>query len=149
MSLWFPGQGGTVRDLGKARHTLLHLKWITNKDPVQHRELCSMLPGSLDGRGVWGRKDTCVCLADPLLFTWNYHNVVNRLYSTTKRFWCSKKKKVLTRGQGQALNFPSPQPLISKMALLNCGGANTNLVWERVDNSFTFPLFENLHKSKF
>ena len=27
---------------------------------VEHRGLCSMLHGSLVGRGVWGRKDTCV-----------------------------------------------------------------------------------------
>ena len=26
---------------------------------VQHIELCSMSYGSLDGRGVWGRIDTC------------------------------------------------------------------------------------------
>ena len=26
--------------------------------PAQHREVCSMLHGSLDGRGVWGRMDT-------------------------------------------------------------------------------------------
>ena len=63
-----------------------------------------------------------------------------------KGFWGAR---VFQACSFQALNFPSPQPLISKMALLNCGGANTNLVWERVDNSFTFPLFENLHKSKF
>ena len=25
---------------------------------VQHRELCSVLCASLDGRGVWGRMDT-------------------------------------------------------------------------------------------
>ena len=30
----------------------------------QHRELCSMLCGSLDGRGVWERRDTCVCMAE-------------------------------------------------------------------------------------
>ena len=29
-------------------------------------ELCSTLQGSLDGRGVWGRMDTCVCVAEPL-----------------------------------------------------------------------------------
>ena len=29
-------------------------------------ELYSMLCGSLDGRGVWGRMDTCICIADPL-----------------------------------------------------------------------------------
>ena len=29
---------------------------------VEHRELCSMLSGSLDGRGVWGRMDKCICI---------------------------------------------------------------------------------------
>ena len=33
---------------------------------VQHRELCSMLCASLDGRGAWGRMDTCICLAESL-----------------------------------------------------------------------------------
>ena len=33
---------------------------------VQHRELCSMLHGSLDGRGVQGRGDTCICVAESL-----------------------------------------------------------------------------------
>ena len=27
-------------------------------------EFCSMLPGSLDGRGVWGKMDTCICKAE-------------------------------------------------------------------------------------
>ena len=49
---------------------------------AQHMELCSTLYGSLDGRGVWGRMDTCVCMAESLrLFTWNYYNIVNQLYS--------------------------------------------------------------------
>ena len=33
---------------------------------VEHTELCSMLCGSLDGRGVWRRMDTCVCMAESL-----------------------------------------------------------------------------------
>ena len=33
---------------------------------VQHMELCSTLCGSLDGREVWGRMDTCVCTAASL-----------------------------------------------------------------------------------
>ena len=45
--------------------TLLYLKWITNKD-IMHRDFCSMLCGNLDGRGVWGRMDTCVCVAESL-----------------------------------------------------------------------------------
>ena len=45
----------------------------------QHRELCSMLCSSLDGRGIWGKMDTCVCMAESLW--WNNHNIVSRLYS--------------------------------------------------------------------
>ena len=41
-------------------------------------EICSMLCGSLVGRGVWGRVD--LCMAKSLsLFTRNYHNTVNQL----------------------------------------------------------------------
>ena len=32
----------------------------------QHRELCSVSRGSLDGRGVWGRTDTCICMAESI-----------------------------------------------------------------------------------
>ena len=32
----------------------------------EHREPCSVLCGSLGGRGVWGRKDTCVRVAESL-----------------------------------------------------------------------------------
>ena len=51
---------------------------------VQHRELCSMSCGSLDGRGVWGRMDTCIYGWVPWLFTWHYHNTVIWLYSSIK-----------------------------------------------------------------
>ena len=34
--------------------------------PVWYMELCSMLCGSLDGRGIWGRMDTCICMAESL-----------------------------------------------------------------------------------
>ena len=48
-------------------YTLLYLKWITRQDPtVDHRELCSLLCGSLDGKGVWGRMYTCICMAESL-----------------------------------------------------------------------------------
>ena len=35
---------------------------------VLHRELCSMLCGSLDGRGVSGRTDTCMSMAECLYY---------------------------------------------------------------------------------
>ena len=34
--------------------------------PVQHMELCSMLPGGLDGRGAGGEMDTCICMEESL-----------------------------------------------------------------------------------
>ena len=33
---------------------------------VQHMELCSMLCGSLDGKAVLGRMDTCICMVESL-----------------------------------------------------------------------------------
>ena len=33
---------------------------------IWHMEHCSMLCGSLDERGVWGRMDTCVCMSESL-----------------------------------------------------------------------------------
>ena len=33
---------------------------------VQHRELCSTLCDRLNGRGVWGRMDTCIWMAEAL-----------------------------------------------------------------------------------
>ena len=32
------------------------------------RELCSVLYGSLDGRGVWERMDPCICIAESLCY---------------------------------------------------------------------------------
>ena len=46
---------------------------------VEHRELCSMLHGSLDGRGVWGlsRTESLHCSAETittLFVNWIYHD---------------------------------------------------------------------------
>jgi len=37
-----------------------------HRPTVEHRELCSMLCGSLDGHGVWGRNVICICMAESL-----------------------------------------------------------------------------------
>ena len=62
---------GIVREF-----TLLYLKWMTNKGLhrvhtyiqtyVPHMELCSMLCGSLDGKGVYRRRGPCICKAESL-----------------------------------------------------------------------------------
>ena len=56
MSLWLPGRRDSKGDWeGHIIYTLLYSKWIPNMD------LC--ICASLDGRGVWGRMDTCICMA--------------------------------------------------------------------------------------
>ena len=60
------GRGeGAVRGFGIHVYTPPYLKWVTDKDLLtgKHRELCSKLRGLLDGKGAWGRVDTCVCLS--------------------------------------------------------------------------------------
>ena len=53
-----------VREFGMDMFTPLELKWIANKDQLCSRENCSMLCGSLEGKGVWGRrKHVYVCLS--------------------------------------------------------------------------------------
>ena len=62
-------------------YTLLYLKWITNKDllygTLNSTQYCQ---SGLPGRGALGKNGyTYVCGWVPLLFTWNYHNIVNQL----------------------------------------------------------------------
>ena len=58
-------------------HMLLNLKWITNKDLLCSTGNSTQLPGSLDGRGVWGGIDTRICAAESLqLLTCNYHKLL-------------------------------------------------------------------------
>ena len=51
---------------GMDRYTLLYFKGITNKDLLYSTRNCSRLRGSLDGRGVGGRMDTCIRMAETL-----------------------------------------------------------------------------------
>ena len=46
-------------------YTPLYLKWITNKDLLYSQGVLLMLYGGLDGREVWRRVDTCICMAEP------------------------------------------------------------------------------------
>ena len=66
----FRGEGwgeGIVRELGMDMHTLLNSKWITSKFLLYSTwNSAQLLCGSLAGRGVWGRMDTCICMAESL-----------------------------------------------------------------------------------
>jgi len=54
------GGEGIVREFGKVMYTLLYSTWITRTNCT------AMLWVSLDGTLVWGRMDTCICLAESL-----------------------------------------------------------------------------------
>ena len=47
-------------------YTLLYLKWTTNKVLLYSTGTLLSVMWQLDGRGGWGRMDTCMCLAESL-----------------------------------------------------------------------------------
>ena len=50
----------------KSIRTVIFRKDNQQGPAVEHRELCSMLCGSLDGRGVWGSMDACIRTSESL-----------------------------------------------------------------------------------
>ena len=91
---WEAQGEGIIREYGMDMYTLLYLKWMTNRDMLCSTGALLMLRGSLDGRGVWGRMDTCVCMAES--FSCPLETITTLLISYTpiqnKKF---KKKKKL------------------------------------------------------
>ena len=54
-------------------------------------KLCSMLYGSLDERGVWGRMDTCIYMAESLLCSHETITLlINQLYPSKKKLKVKK-----------------------------------------------------------
>ena len=74
-------------------HTALFKKDNQQGPTVQHREICSMLCSSLDGRGVQGRMDIFVCVAES--FHRSSETITTLLigYPQYKRKTREKKKK--------------------------------------------------------
>ena len=72
------------RELGMDMYTVLYLKWITRTYGIAHRTLLSVMwqPGQEGSLG----ENWYICTYGwvPSLFTWNYHNIVNWLYFSTK-----------------------------------------------------------------
>ena len=56
---------GIVREFEMNVYTM-YLKWLTHKDRLYRTGNTAQCPGSLDGRGVWGRMDACTCRAESL-----------------------------------------------------------------------------------
>ena len=73
---------------------------------LQHMEVCSVLCGSLDGRGVWGRMDTCICIAESFRCS---PEISQHWYTAIPQYKIkSKKKKIhwfsLTKDESQIEN---------------------------------------------
>ena len=73
---------------------------------IQHIDPCSMLYGSLDGSGVWGRMDTCICMAESLCYS--RKTVTTLLIGYTpiqNKKLKKKKKKVCTKSTQEKLFY--------------------------------------------
>ena len=70
ITLWSPGGkdgGGDSQGVwdGHAHTAVFNME--NQQGPTgQHRDLCPVTCGSLGGRGAWGRRDPCVCVAESL-----------------------------------------------------------------------------------
>ena len=62
---------------------------------IQHIDPCSMLYGSLDGSGVWGRMDTCICMAESLCYSRKTVTTLLIGYTPIQNKKLKKKKKGL------------------------------------------------------
>ena len=64
---------------------------------VQHRELCSMLCGSLDGRTIWGRMDICTCMAESFAVQLKLTTLlISYTPVQNKRFFLKKEEEEVT-----------------------------------------------------
>ena len=53
-----------------------------------------MLCGSLDGRGVWGRRDTCTCMAESLCGSPETITTLLTRYTPIQNSFLKKEKKM-------------------------------------------------------
>ena len=68
----------------------------------QHRELCSRLCANLDGRGVWGRMDTCLRMAESLHCSPETTTLLIGYISIQNVFGVKKKKDKRLQSEGSA-----------------------------------------------
>ena len=64
---------------------------------VQHMEFSSTLCGSLDGSGVWGRIDPCICMAESLRCSPEMITILLISYTPIQNKKFKREKKELNR----------------------------------------------------
>ena len=99
-------RGGIVGEFGMGMDTLLYLTWRSSEDLLDsNKELCSVSRGSLDGRGVWGRMDTCVCVAESLCCLPEIITTVLIGYTQTQNKWLKNNNN---NGKQRIMGFLNP-----------------------------------------
>ena len=86
-------------------HTAIFKMDNQQRPTVSHRQLCSILCGSLGGRGVWGRTNTHLCTAESFCCPLEtiatllipYTPIQNKKFFFFLKFILKKKKKKITR----------------------------------------------------
>ena len=91
-------------------------------NPQGAQELCSIQCGSLDGRVIWGRMDTCICVAESLccpletittlFFHWLYPNMGFTGGSDGKESACNVGDPGLIPGSGRSPGEELGHPLL-------------------------------------
>ena len=74
-------------------------------------ELCSILCGGLDGREVWGRMDTCICLIESLCCPYETIKALLTGYTPVQN---KKLKKKHTKHKTQKNKKPLSHTLLQK-----------------------------------
>ena len=75
-------------------------------------ELYSMLCGSQDGRGVWGKMDTCICMAESLHYS---HETMTTLLVKTSLV-AQTVKRLPTMQESRVQSLGREDPLEKAMA---------------------------------
>ena len=64
-----------------------------------------MLYGSLHGSGVWGRMDTCICMAESLCYSLETITTLLTNYTPTQSLKLKKKKGLYKEHTGEIILF--------------------------------------------
>ena len=109
---WLPG-GRDSLELWESRvHTVI-FKMDNQQGPIlQHMELCSMLCASLDVRGIWGRTDTCICMAESPPYSPDTITTLLISYTSIQNVF-GVKKKLNYYGQLCILCLSSYPPILT------------------------------------
>ena len=105
---------GIVREFGMDLSTLTIFNMENQQGPAgQHRDLCSVSRGSLDGRGVWGGMDTCVSVAESLCCLPEIITTVLIGYTQIQNKWLKNNNN---NGKQRIMGFLNP--CITRLCIL-------------------------------